>query len=96
MFEEYKALFELEIEGYMNNVLNVTVEEFYEALKSESDKDENGNEAMFGQIMAAIAGFDVFMQMMREAAEGIEDGTESPDVDGDGSGDIAVAPAPRK
>ena len=96
MFEEYKALFELEIEGYMNNVLNVTVEEFYEALKSESDKDENGNEAMFGQIMAAIAGFDVFMQMMREAAEGIEDGTESPDVDGVGSGDIAVAPAPRK
>ena len=94
MFEEYKALFEFEIEGYMNNVLNVSVEEFYEALKSESDKDENGNEAMFGQIMAAIAGFDVFMQMMREAAEGIEEGTESAIIDG--SGDIAVAPAPHK
>ena len=43
MFEEYKSLFEFEIEGYMNRTLNVTVEEFYEALKSESDKDEDGN-----------------------------------------------------
>ena len=86
MFEEYKSLFEFEIEGYMNRTLNVTVEEFYEALKSESDKDEDGNEAMFGQIMAAIAGFDVFMQMMREAAESINEGYE----------DAAVAPAPHK
>jgi hypothetical protein len=45
--------------------LNIKANELYLALKRKTDKDENSNEAIFGQILVAVCDFDVFMQMMR-------------------------------
>jgi hypothetical protein len=89
MFDDYKTLFEDRLEGYMARSLGITPEDFYEALLKDTKENSGGNGAMFGEIMGAIAGFDVFMIMMREAAEAIADGSEKATV-GD---DRAVAPS---
>lgn len=68
VFEEYKKEFERKMEGFITNKLNYTVQQFYQALKSKMDSDPNGNESIFGQILIALADFDIFMVMMKEAA----------------------------
>jgi hypothetical protein len=69
-YEEYKALFELKIGGYIENTLGVSVEEFYAALEAKSSEDEWGNEAIFAQILVGVTDFDVFAQMLREGKKG--------------------------
>ena len=69
-YEEYKALFELKIGGYIERVLGATIEEFYSAIQLKSLEDEWGNEAIFAQILIGVTEFDVFMQMMREGKKG--------------------------
>eukprot|EP01041_Mallomonas_annulata_P008131 gene8131-16696_t len=67
VYEDYKRLFEDMMEGYIKS-LGSTVMEFYQALKSKIDKDENSSFAIFGLILSSVTDFDIFMQMMREAA----------------------------
>lgn len=69
-YEEYKALFELKIGGYIERVLGATIEDFYAAIQLKSIEDEWGNEAIFAQILIGVTEFDVFMQMMREGKKG--------------------------
>lgn len=68
VYEEFQALFEEKIEGHISGVLGSSVGEFYRALEESVEKDPEGEDAIFGQIMLATADFDVFMIMMREAA----------------------------
>jgi hypothetical protein len=95
IYEEYKELFERELEGYMERQLGVTAEDFYQALYTLQD-NENSSGAMFGQILGAIAGFECFMQMMKEAAaEGRREaaGKGDPDSEEDeNNAAIAIAP----
>ena len=68
LYNEYRALFEENIEGYISS-LGVTVLEFFNALKEATEEDADSNDAVFGQILFAISDFDVFMVMMKEAAQ---------------------------
>lgn len=68
-FEDYKALFEDYMEGFITRDCSSSVRNFYEALKRQMDKDENSSEAVFGQILIAVTDFDIFMTMMREAKQ---------------------------
>lgn len=61
-----------------------TAEDFYERLREALERDPWCHEAVFAKIMTATADFDIFMNMMREAAEALppkqscrEDGEES-------------------
>jgi hypothetical protein len=65
IYNEYKTLFEGKLESFIIG-LGSTVEEFFEALQQQGEEDGG---SMFGQLLLAISGFDVFMTMMREAAE---------------------------
>mmetsp|Transcript_825 Transcript_825/g.1404 ORF Transcript_825/g.1404 Transcript_825/m.1404 type:complete len:180 (+) Transcript_825:19-558(+) len=67
-YNEYKNLFESNLENYIEDTLNSTPKKFYLALKHFMDKDEYSNESIFAQILVAVTDFDVFMTMMREAA----------------------------
>lgn len=53
----------IESQGY-------SIVEFYERLREARELDPWSKEAVFGKIMTATADFDIFMTMMREAAEG--------------------------
>jgi len=68
VYEQFQQLFESHIEGHITEKLNSSVSEFYKALEESVEKDPDGEDAIFGQIMLATADFDVFMIMMREAA----------------------------
>ena len=68
-YEEYKALFETMIGGYIES-LGVTVEDFYQALQAMSAEDEWSNEAIFALILSSVCDFDIFMTMMREGKKG--------------------------
>lgn len=46
-----------------------TVRDFYERLREALERDPWCHEAVFAKIMTATADFDIFIQMMREAAE---------------------------
>lgn len=48
-----------------------TVGDFYERLHEALERDPWSHEAVFAKIMTATADFDIFMNMMREAAEAI-------------------------
>jgi IS1 family transposase len=68
LFEEFKALFEAEMTGFIE-AQGATIEDFYEALARKSAADPWSNEGVFAQILVAVVDWDVFMAMMREAAE---------------------------
>ena len=60
IFNEYKDLFEQELEGYMKKSLGVSAEEFFDALQSlQGTEDSIG--MMFGEILGAIAGTHTFV-----------------------------------
>ncbi|CAM9473686.1 unnamed protein product [Scytosiphon promiscuus] len=70
LYDEYQALFERKIEEFIQDQ-GFTVEDFYERLRQALDRDPWSHEAVFAKIMTAVADFDIFMRMMREAAEGL-------------------------
>eukprot|EP00968_Pinguiococcus_pyrenoidosus_P000748 scaffold47_cov258-Pinguiococcus_pyrenoidosus.AAC.75 len=47
----------------------VRVTEFYEILRRAIDEDPAGETAMFAQILRHVADYDIFVQMLRQAAE---------------------------
>ena len=65
-------MFEEKIGGYIINGLGSTIEAFYEALEAKTAEDVNSAEAIFGQILASVADFDIFVVMLREAAQKAE------------------------
>ena len=67
-FQEYKDLFEKEMEGYIVGTLKCSIQRFYTALQNKTDEHEDSNEAIFAQILLSVTEFDVFMTMMREEA----------------------------
>ena len=68
LYNEFKSIFEAQIEGFIVDKLGVSINRFYEALKSKTDEDAECNAAVFGQILLAVSDFDVFMTMMKEEA----------------------------
>lgn len=68
VFNDYKKLFENKMETYITKDLNCSITDFYRALKKETENDADSSEAVFGQILASITDFDIFMVMMRESA----------------------------
>ena len=72
LFNQYKDLFEEKIGGYIINGLGSSIEAFYEALETKTKENENSTEAIFGQILASVADFDIFAVMLREAAQKAE------------------------
>lgn len=48
---------------------NYSIADFYERVRQAQERDPWSHEAVFAKIMAATADFDIFMRMMREAAE---------------------------
>jgi hypothetical protein len=69
IYEEFKSIFETKIEGYIENELGSSVQQFYKVLQEKTEEDVNSNEAIFGQILLAVCDFDVFMVMMKEEAQ---------------------------
>ena len=68
IYDEFKSIFEAQIEGFIVKKLGVSINRFYEALKVKTDEDADCNAAVFGQILLAVSDFDVFMTMMKEEA----------------------------
>lgn len=68
VYEEFKSIFEAEIESFIENKLGCSIQRFYNALKNKTDENENSTEAIFAKILLAVCDFDVFMTMMREEA----------------------------
>lgn len=71
LYNEYKGLFEYKLETYISS-LGCTAMDLFDALKEATDEDANSNDAFFGQILFAVSDFDIFMTMMREAAQADE------------------------
>lgn len=69
VFNEYKQLFERKMEDFITHDLNSSVQDFYYALKAKIDAPEDSSESLFAQILVAVTDFDIFMTMMREAAQ---------------------------
>ena len=69
VYEDYKALFEREMTSYIQNQIGVTVNEFYRALQRVMSESPDSSAAIFGMILQAVTDFDIFMVMMREAAQ---------------------------
>jgi hypothetical protein len=69
VFNEYKQLFERKMEDFIINDLKSSVQDFYFALKAKTDAPEDSSESVFAQILVAVTDFDIFMTMMREAAQ---------------------------
>ncbi|CAM9194063.1 unnamed protein product [Ectocarpus fasciculatus] len=70
LYEDYQALFEKKIEAFIEEQ-GFTVGDFYERLREAMERDPWSHEAVFAKIMTATADFDIFMNMMREAAEAL-------------------------
>lgn len=68
VYNEYKALFELKIESFIESQ-GVSVAEFFEIIQEKTNLDADCSEAFFGQMLLAVTEFDVFMVMMKEAAQ---------------------------
>ena len=60
--------------------------EFYGLLKDAFDEDEEGERAIFAQIMMATTDFDVFMQLMRDTAEELPSPRRDEGKNGGGEG----------
>lgn len=58
-----------------------TVGQFCERLRQAQERDPWSHEAVFGKIMTATADFDIFMCMMREAAEALPGGAGGEQAD---------------
>eukprot|EP00752_Nemacystus_decipiens_P010451 g9310.t1 len=89
LYNDYQALFEREIEGFIEEQ-GFTARDFYERLREALDRDPWCHEAVFAKIMTATADFDIFIQMMREAAESLprkspRDEGPSPGAAGEGA-----------
>ena len=69
VFDKYKELFEQEMTSYIETEVGVTVNEFYRTLQRVMSEAPNSSAAIFGMILQAVTDFDVFMVMMREAAQ---------------------------
>jgi hypothetical protein len=69
VFNEYKQLFERKMEDFIVTDLKSSVQDFYFALKAKTDAPEDSSESVFAQILVAVTDFDIFMTMMREAAQ---------------------------
>ena len=67
VYNEYRALFERRMENHIVE-LGYSPVEFYKVLQEKIDSDSNGSVALFAQILLGVTEFDIFMQMMREAA----------------------------
>ena len=64
VYETYKKLFERKIERFIEDDLQSSVRDFYEALQHKSANEPESNEAVFGQILLAVTDFDIFMTMV--------------------------------
>lgn len=67
IYEEYRALFERRIEGFIGSI-GSSAEEFFAALRRRIDADPEGSEAFFGEILISVTDFNVFMAMIRDQA----------------------------
>ncbi|GMI40482.1 hypothetical protein TeGR_g12312 [Tetraparma gracilis] len=72
LYNRYQELFENSLSEFIESK-GSTILEFYEALQASSEKEPDGEDAIFGQIVTATADFDIFMQMMQEAAQSMPD-----------------------
>ena len=72
VYEKYKALFEQEMTSYIEKEVGVTINEFYRALQRVMVEAPESSVAIFGMILQAVTDFDVFMVMMREAAQSLK------------------------
>jgi hypothetical protein len=66
-YNEYKEMFEQKMEAQIVR-LGYSPVEFYKVIKDKIEKDREGSVAIFAQILLGVTEFDIFMQMMREAA----------------------------
>jgi len=71
LYNKYQELFESSLAGFIEKE-GSTVLEFFEALKASTEAEPDGEDAIFGQIVTATADYDIFMQMMQEAARNQE------------------------
>ena len=55
--------------AYLLGILGVSVAEFFEIIQEKTNLDADCSEAFFGQMLLAVTEFDVFMVMMKEAAQ---------------------------
>jgi hypothetical protein len=55
--------------SYIETTVGVTVNEFYGALQRTMADDPESSEAIFGMLLQSVTEFDIFMVMMREAAQ---------------------------
>ncbi|CAM9712273.1 unnamed protein product [Ectocarpus sp. 4 AP-2014] len=70
LYDDYQTLFEKKIEAFIEEQ-GFTVGDFLERLREALESDPWSHEAVFAKIMTATADFDIFMNMMREAAEAL-------------------------
>ena len=54
---------------YVCMYTGVSVAEFFEIIQEKTTLDSDCSEAFFGQMLLAVTEFDVFMVMMKEAAQ---------------------------
>lgn len=66
-YNEYRDMFESKMEAHIEK-LGFSPIEFYRVIKDKTENDQNGSVALFAQILLGVTEFDIFMQMMREAA----------------------------
>jgi hypothetical protein len=72
IYEEYKALFENLLEGFIDSELKCSISDVYRALKSADDQslhNPNSMDAFFAQVLIASTDFEVFMSMLKDAAK---------------------------
>jgi hypothetical protein len=67
VYNEYRELFERRMENHIVE-LGYSPVEFYKVLQGKIESESNGSVALFAQILLGVTEFDIFMQMMREAA----------------------------
>ena len=67
LYEEYKNLFEKKIEDYILHI-GSTFNDFYIALRDRTDESKNSGDALFGEILASVTDYEVFMLMMKDGA----------------------------
>jgi len=71
LYQEYQGMFEDKVEGFLRDK-GFSVHDFYDVLRTAMDDDPDGETAMFAQILRHVADYDIFIQMLREAAEDVE------------------------
>ena len=69
LHEEFKALYERQIEACIQGHGATPVEFYKQIRESQDSSDAASSKALVGQILLETFSFDVFMAMMREAKE---------------------------